>query len=429
MIGSLPFLFAVFALFAGSAIAYLIGGSAIVGFIATDHSRFLAALPQKVFSQLDVFAFLAMPLFILAGDLMNRGGVTEALIRFSMSIMGRFKGGLGHVNIMTSVFFAGISGSATADAAALGNTLVPAMEKEGYPKDYAVAVTAASSIIGPIIPPSIILIFYGALMNTSVVALFAAGVLPGLLLALVLIVINALYAKAKDFPGGKGADLPAFWPALRHAIPALSLPVIMLSGILFGVMTPAEAAAVAVLAALVTGLIYKALSLDDIWQAAARTVMLTGAIFILLVAISVFGYLMSILQVPTKIASLLTDTGFTLTTYLIALNVIFLVAGMFMDLKAALALLAPILVPPAIAMGADPTHLGIVLGFNLAIGLITPPLGGVLLLLSTVCSINYWHLVRVVLPFLFGEVLLLIVLIAFPGISLYLPRLLGFIGG
>ncbi|MEZ5676274.1 MAG: TRAP transporter large permease [Thalassovita sp.] len=300
---ALPFIFLLMSVFAGTAIAYFVGSATILGFWAFDQTRYLAALPQKVMSQLDVFAFLAMPLFILTGELMNRGGVTEALIRFSMSMMGRLKGGLGHVNILTSVFFAGISGSATADAAALGNTLVPVMEKQGYSRDYAAAITAASSIIGPIIPPSIILIFYGALLNTSVVALFAAGIVPGLLLAAVLMVINAIYAHRDDHPGGKGAEIPAFWPSLRYALPALSLPVIMLSGILFGFMTPAEAAGVAVLAAFLVGKFYGRISRQDVWESMLRTVMLSGAVFIILVAIATFGYLTSIEQLPRKLGN------------------------------------------------------------------------------------------------------------------------------
>ena len=175
--------FTVFGLMAGAAIAYVIGASAILTFIAADRQMYMAVLPQRLFSQLDVFAFLAMPLFIFAGDLMNRGGLATALIDFCMSFLGRLKGGLGHVNVMTSVFFAGVSGSAVSDAAALGNSLVPEMRRRGYPLDYAAAITGASSIIGPIIPPSSILIFYGALMETNVTALFAAGILPGLLLA------------------------------------------------------------------------------------------------------------------------------------------------------------------------------------------------------------------------------------------------------
>lgn len=421
----LPFLFLIATLMSGSAIAYFVGGATIIGFFSLDQTRYLAALPQRAMSQLDMFAFLAMPLFILTGELMNRGGVTEALIRFSLSMLGRFKGGMGHVNIMTSVFFAGISGSATADAAALGNTLVPAMERQGYSRDYAAAVTAASSIIGPIIPPSIILIFYGALMNTSVVALFAAGVVPGLLLAAVLMVVNAIMAHRYDHPGGKGSDIPPFWGSLVTALPALALPVIILSGILFGFMTPAEAAAVASIAALGVGLFYGRLTRRDVIESLNRTVMLSGAVFIILVAVATFGYLTSVEQLPRKLGALIGDLGLGPMGYMVVLNLIFLAAGMIMDVKAAVALLGPLLIPPAIVLGVDPVHMGILIGFNLTVGLLTPPLGGVLLILSTVVGIGYWRLVRAVLPFLIVELILLGVLIYVPAISLTLPRYLG----
>lgn len=409
----------------GSGIAYFVGGATIIGFFTQEQTRYLAALPQRAMSQLDVFAFLAMPLFILAGDLMNRGGVTEALIKFSLSMLGRYKGGMAHVNILTSVFFAGISGSATADAAALGNTLVPEMERQGYTREYATAVTAASSIIGPIIPPSIILIFYGALLNTSVVALFAAGVVPGLLLATVLMAVNTYFAHKHNHPGGKGSEIPPFWGSLFYALPALSLPFIILSGILFGFMTPAEAARVACVAALGVGMFYGRLTLKDIYEAMHRTVILSGAIFIILVAIATFGYLTSVEQLPRQLAELITNMGLGKYGYLLLLNLILLVAGMIMDVKAAIALLGPLLIPPAIMLGVDPTHMGILVGFNLTVGLLTPPLGGVLLILSTVTGMGYWKLVRATLPFLVIELILLGFLIFVPAISLTLPAYLG----
>lgn len=422
-----PFImiFVILGLLAGSAIAYVIGASAILTFVVTERDSFMAALPQRLFSQLDVFAFLAMPLFIFAGDLMNRGGLATALIDFCMSFLGRLKGGLGHVNVMTSVFFAGVSGSAVSDAAALGNSLVPEMQRRGYTLDYAAAITGASSIIGPIIPPSSILIFYGALMDTNVTALFAAGIVPGLLLAAVLMAMNAFYAYRDDHPGGAGDDIPPFLGSLVRAIPAMLLPVIILGGTLFGFMTPAEAAAVAVVAALIIGVVIGRMTLADILASIQRTAIMLGALFIILCAISTFSYLAALLQWPQAIAATVEGWGLGPIQYLMLINGIFLFAGMIMDVKAAVALFAPIFVPVALAMGIDPVHLGIVICFNITTGLLSPPLGGVLLILATTVRMNYWRLIRATLPFFFAEVLLLFVLTYFPDISLALPRWLG----
>ena len=410
---------------AGGAIAYVIGASSVLSFFALGQGDYLAILPQRMFSQLDVFAFLAMPLFILTGELMNRGGIAQALIDFSMAIVGRFKGGLGHVNILTSVFFAGISGSAAADAAALSNTLVPQMRRQGYSLNYAAAVTAASSIIGPIIPPSVILIFYGALMNVPIAALFAAGVVPGLLLAGVLLGVNAIYARVQDHPGGRHAELPALGPSLRKALPALLLPVIILCGVLFGLTTPAESAAIAVLAALLIGWAYGELDRRQLGLACERTLVLLGAIFIILCAISAFSYLTALAQWPQKITAFVLDMGLAPLQYLLVVNVVFLLAGMVMDVKAAVALLAPIFVPPALAMGVDPVHMGIVICFNISLGLLSPPLGGVILIISMVTGANYWQLIKATLPFFVIEVLLLAVLVMVPDVVLSLPVGLG----
>lgn len=417
--------FVFLALLSGAAIAYAIGAAAVLTFVLSDNIRFLAVLPQRLFSQLDVFAFLAMPLFILAGDLMNRGGLARALIDFSMSLVGRLKGGLGHVNILTSVFFAGVSGSAVSDAAALGNALVPEMRRRGYSLDYAAAITGASSIIGPIIPPSSILIFYGALMETSVAALFAAGIVPGLILAGVLMVMNAFYAWRDDHPGGRDFELPRVIPSFARALPALTLPVIILGGTLFGIMTPAEAAAVAVVAALMIGIGYGQLGPSEIGTSLHRTGVLLGALFIILCAISTFSYLAALMQWPQTIAAQIEAWGVGPLQYLMMINVLFLLAGMVMDVKAAVALFAPIFVPVAIAMGIDPVHLGIVICFNITVGLLSPPLGGVLLILATVVRMDYWRLIRVTLPFFVAEVFVLMLLTFVPEISLWLPTALG----
>jgi len=409
----------------GLALAYVIGGAAVLSFIATDNARYLAILPQKVFSQISVFSLLAMPLFILAGEFMNRGGVTRALIDLSMAIVGRLRGGLGHVNIMTSVFFAGISGSAIADAAALSNTLVPAMEKQGYTKTYAGAITAASSIIGPIVPPSIILIFYGAIMQTSVAALFVAGILPGLLLAAALFAVNAIYAAVEDHPRIAHEDSTPFAQAARTALPALLLPVIIVGGIVFGWMTPTEAAAVAVVAAFAVGYFYAGFTWADVKESFERTAILTGSIFIILCAVAALGHIASLERVPQAISDLVTGMGLGPVGFLLLMNLIFILAGMVLDITVALALLVPLLAPVALANGADPVHLGIVICFNLSVGLVSPPLGGCLLIVSTVTGVNYWALAAKVLPFVIAEILVLGVLVFVPEISLYLPRAMG----
>jgi tripartite ATP-independent transporter DctM subunit len=424
-----PALVLVLLVASGAAIAYAIGAGSVLAYIATDRPQYLAILPQRIFAQLDVFALLAMPLFILTGEIMNRSGITRVLIDFSMALTGRLKGGLGHVNILTSVFFAGISGSAVADAAALSNTLVPAMRERGYTATYAGAVTAASSIIGPIIPPSIILIIYGALMQTSVAALFIAGIMPGLLLAVALFILNAYFAHRDGHPGGRDEDIPPLLPSLVKTLPALSLPVIIMAGIVFGLTTPTEASAVATLAAIAAGWIYGGVSLRMLRDAFQRAAMLTGAIFMILSAVAVLGYLAGLLGWPDYLASLVKDAGLSGIEYLLMINVIFLVAGMIFDIPVALTLLVPILAPAALAQGIDPVHLGIVLCFNLCIGLISPPLGGCLIVVSTVSKVGYWRLARAILPFVAVEIAVLIVLVFVPGIILFLPRLAGIATG
>ena len=409
----------------GLALAYVIGGAAILAFVASDNTRYLAVMPQKIFSQISVFSLLAMPLFILAGEVMNRGGVTKALIDVSMALVGRLRGGLGHVNIMTSVFFAGISGSAVADAAALSNTLVPAMRERGYTAAYAGAITAASSIIGPIVPPSIILIFYGALMQTSVAALFVAGILPGLVLAVALFIVNGWYAWKEDHPRIEKADAPAVLPAIWQALPAMCLPAIIVGGIVFGWMTPTEAAAVAVVAATLVAWFYTGLNLPDMWEALSRTAVLTGSIFMILCAVAAFSHLLALERAPQALAQLVDSMGLGPVGYLVAMNILFILAGMVLDVTVALALLVPLLAPVALANGADPVHLGIVICFNLSIGLVSPPLGGCLLIVSTVTGIRYWELARKVIPFVIVEIMVLALLAAVPEISLVLPRMMG----
>lgn len=412
-------------LICGTAFAYLVGAVSVLSFVTMGEGRYLSILPQRMFSQLDVFAYMSLPLFVLAAELMTRTGVTRALIDFAMSIVGRLRGGLGHVNILTSLFFAGISGSAIADCAALSRAFVPEMVARGYPRAYAGAVTVASSMIGPIIPPSIIMIVYGGLVETSVAALFLAGVLPGLLLAAALLAFNAVAARVGNHPGGAGMDLPRFWPAFRRAAPALLLPSVILGSLVFGLATPTEGAAIAVLMAAVIGGLYRSLSLRVLAEAMEATARLTGTIFIIFCAISALGYLAGLAGWPEMLAAWVERMGLTGTGYLLFLVLLFAIAGMFMDTPVALTLLVPLLAPEAIAQGISPVHLGVVLCFNLCLGLVTPPLGKALVVVAAITRINYWQLARAVLPFIAVQAVVLLILTLVPEISLFLPRLAG----
>lgn len=412
-------------LLCGVSLAYVTGAAAVLAYIFYGKYEYLELEPLLIFSQVDVFALMAMPLFILVGELMNKGGITKALIDFAMSLAGRMKGGLGHVNIITSLFFAGISGSAMADAAALSNTLVPAMKERGYSADYAGAVTAAASIIGPIIPPSIILIFYGAIMGVDVAALFVAGIGPGILLAFSLLALNMFLAHRYNHPGGEQSDQPSFLPAFKNAFPALLLPVAIMAGIIFGVMTPTESAAVAVLLAIAASYVYGALEKDILSQSLKRTVRITGSIFILFVASALVVYFAALIQLPQRISDTVVVMNLTLPFYLLAMTLVFLFIGMTLDTMIGLALVAPLLVPAAISQGADPVHIGICICLNLAMGMITPPLGGSVMVVSSITRVPYWRLMQALLPFIVVEILVLLLVVYVPEISLFLPKNLG----
>lgn len=414
-------------LIAGAAIAYVTGAAAVLLYVATGLGRHLALAPQLVFSQVDVFALMAMPLFILVGEIMNRGRITHKLIDFAMALVGRSKGGLGHVNVLTSVFFAGISGSAIADAAALGNTLVPAMVDKGYSKSYAGAITAVSSLIGPIIPPSIILIFYGATMGVDVTALFAGGVVPGLLMALALLVANGVIAHRFDHPGGTSQGCPSALKSFKQALPALALPIVIVLGIVLGIATPTEAAAIAVFAAVLVAYYYRSMDRGKLLQCLRRTVVLTGTIFMLFAAAGLVIYLMALSNLPQVIAERVAALDLSGKTYLLVLALLFLLFGMVFDTVLGLVLVAPVLVPVAIAQGADPVHVGICVCLTLAMGLVTPPLGGAVLVVSAVTGSNYWQLFRWVIPLLLVEAAVLLAVILLPEITLFLPRLLGLV--
>ena len=316
-------------------------------------------------------------------------------------------------------------GAAAADIAALTNTFVKQMEQRGYDPLYAGALTAAASVVGPIIPPSIIFILYGAILSTDVAALFAAGMIPGLMIAGALMAMNAWMARREGHPGGTAADVPDWRPTLRKAVPSLILPAVILGGIVFGVMTPIEAGAVAVAASGVLGLWYRELTLAEFIESVERTVVLSGVIFIFLAGGSMVSYLISLSQVGDHIAAFVQSFGLTGMSYLLLLMVVFLVLGMFVDTVLCLTLVAPLLVPVAIAQGADPVALGMMVCLNLTMGLITPPLGGAIMMVASITGQNYWALCKRIMPFVLAELVVLVLIVVFPELSLAVPRWMG----
>ncbi|UCH20781.1 MAG: TRAP transporter large permease, partial [Deltaproteobacteria bacterium] len=333
------------------------------------------------------------------------------------------------VNIFTSILFGGISGSAAADTAALGSIFIPSMTKEGYDKDFSAAVTVASSIIAPIIPPSIIMVIYGAIMGVSIAGLFAAGIVPGLLIGLALMLVTRHISKKRNYP--RAVEKPTFkqiFVTTKRAALALIMPFIILGGILGGVVTPTEAAAVAVGFALFLGLIvYRNLTIKDLYQLFFRTSMMMGIIALIMSAAAVLAWLLASEQIPEKVAALFLSLTHNKYLILLLVNLFLILVGMFMDITASLLILAPILAPLATNLGVDPLHFGIMMCINLNIALMTPPVGGCLFMAMAIGQLEFGSLVRAIWPFILVEIMVLFLAVYIPELTLTVPRWLGFI--
>ena len=393
--------------------------------------RDLALLYRNVYNGMDSFPLMAIPFFMLAGVLMNRGGITSRLVEFSQAIMGHFRGGLAHVNILSSMLFAGLSGSAVADTSAIGSMLVPAMVKNGYTRKFSAAITAASSVIGPIIPPSGIMIIYSYVMGESVAALFLAGIIPGILVGLGLMLMTWVMAQRYDFPVATkratwsergNASIKAFFPLLT--------PLIILGGILGGIFTPTEASAVAVAYALIVSLfILKSMTVRDLPKVLTEAAMVSSVVLLLVGAAMAFKTVVSLSHAPEILAAWILGLSDNPLILLFLINLLLFVVGMFLDAGPAIIILAPILGPIFINLGVHPVHFAIIMSVNLTVGLATPPMGLVLFVASSVSGERIESISKAILPFLFVEVVVIFMITYIPAVSLAIPRYFGFIMG
>jgi len=403
----------------GMPVAFTLGVAALLYIWANGLP--LVILPQRMAGGLDSFPLLAVPFFILAANLMNTAGITDRLFAFATVLVGRLRGGLAQVNVMASIIFSGMSGSAVADAGGLGAMEIKAMRQAGYRAEYAAALTAASCVIGPMIPPSIPMVIYGVIADASVGRLFLGGVVPGLMAAGSLMIMIALTARRKKMPEGVAMSLPESVTATRRAILPLFTPVIIIGGILFGVFSPTEASAIACVYALFLGLFYRQLDLPKIWNELVATARTTGAICLIVSTATVFAWLLTTLQVPQKTAAVLVEFTDDPLVLLLLISAVVLVVGFFLEGLAIMILIVPVMLPTLTAVGVDPIHFGVVLVFNLMIGLMTPPMGVGLFVVSSVSGVKMEAIAREVFPMLIPLVIVLLLLIVFPVLVTGLP--------
>ncbi|NHF74617.1 TRAP transporter large permease [Paracoccus xiamenensis] len=421
----LAIIFAFLVLFMlGTPVVYAILLPAIVYVIAEGLP--LGLLAQRVTYALDSFPLVAVPIFIFVGNLMNLAGVTERIFRFADALVGRIPGGLAQVNIFSSLIFSGMSGAALADVGGLGRIEIEAMRKRGFSAPYSAAVTAASAVVGPIFPPSIPLIVYGSVTSVSIIQLLIAGIVPALICIVLLMITAAVIAILRNMPRAER------WPTLRElfdaflpALPALLAPILMISGMMAGMFTPTEAAAVtAGYVLLISGLIYRELTWSHLWNATLQTARATSAILIIVAAASLFGWILAVEQIPQDFARFILQFASDPIVLLLIANLIFFIAGMFLDSTTATLLVVPVIAPPLVLAGIDPVHLGIIVIFNLMLGLLTPPMGLSLFLVSQIAQISLRQLLRALLPFYIPLLLTLGIITFADDLVLWLPRML-----
>jgi C4-dicarboxylate transporter DctM subunit len=407
----------------GIPIAFVLGLTSFVALLYSGNIPLLL-MPKEMFSGTDSFPLLAVPFFMLAGNLMNAGGITRRLINFCNILLGYVRGGLALVNIVASMFFAGITGAAAADASAIGSILIPAMTEEKYDRDFSAAVTAAASTMGPIIPPSIPMIIFGAIAELSVGALFLAGVIPGVMIGLSLMGVAYVISQKRHYPKEKVKSVKDFFIGLKDAFLALLMPAIIMGGILGGIFTPTEAAVVAVVYAfIVSFFIYREIRLKDLPKVLIDSVVTTSILMLVIANSAIFGWILANQQVPQAVAQIFLSISNNKWVILLLLNIFLLFVGTFMETTASLIILTPILFPLAVKVGVDPIHFGLVMVLNLVIGLITPPLGVCLFIACSIAKITLEQIVKAILPFLIAAIAILFIVTYIPQLSLWIPQM------
>ena len=412
----------------GIPIAFIFGIVSLIYFTLFSNIP-VTIIGQKLYSGVDSFVLLAIPFFILAGQLMNRTGITRDLVNFVQMLVGRLPGALAQVNIVVSILFAGLTGAAVADTAAIGSILIPAMKKEGYSASYSAAVTTASSIIGPIIPPSIIMVIYATVTGESIGALFMAGIVPGVLIGFGLMGLALFYAIRDNHPRRtEHLDFKEKIKRTKSAVIGLTMPLIIIGGILSGQFTATEAAALACGFALFVGIfVYRKLTVKDIAESLYESAVVSSVILLIIATAQLLSIVMTIERIPVQIAEIMMSVTQNKVVFLLLVNVFLLFMGMIMETGANVILLAPILLPLALKYGVDPLHFALIMIVNVNIGLTTPPLGVCLFTAAPIAQTPYEKIAMKVLPFVAMEIVVLLIITYIPELVLIIPRLAGFI--
>jgi tripartite ATP-independent transporter DctM subunit len=411
----------------GVPVAFALGGATLVALLFANVP--LVAMPKYLFSGIDLFALEAVPFFILTAELMTGGELSNVLLRFASQFVGRFRGGLGHTNILTITFFSGISGSALADAAGPGAIMIRMMRDDGYEPAYAAALTAATSILGPIIPPSISVIIYAlAYPEVNLVGLLIAGVVPGILIAMAMAAINHWVSVRRNYRGsGERLAWRDYLNNTWRALPALVLPVLILGGIASGAFTPTEASVVAVFYALFAGrVIYRTLQWRMVPAILARSALMTASVLIIVGMSAAFAWVLTVSRVPQQLTEWIVAMQLSPLAFLFAVNVLLLIFGIFIEPLPGIVVLVPILAPIAHALGINDLQFGIIVIVNLTMGMITPPVGGLLFVTSIVARVPLARLVHELWPFMWAQVGVLVLLSLFPWLSAWLPAVFGY---